>query len=919
MLLIRRIFLISCILATSTIVWAAVYARKEGFTKSWRDAIERQFESRGYYVDIGKLTLGAFRGLVAEDVRFFQDASRLQEVAYIDDVYLDVDLSRVLDSKQISINTLDVQEASLSLPLDPSTPNGKRLRVTNLSGRVVITESIIEIVKAEASLAGIDLSIKGALVRPPLDKVAVDSEIDKANRARSLALRRGQLAAFLKEFEAFEFSGGRPRIAIEFRGDLEDLTTITARASARTPAFRKQGQTYEVESLTAEVRFDGRANRAEIEALQIRDGKGVLDVVGDWTHADGRLNFTMDSNADIVSLVALFRNDKRLGEVVFFNPPEINASGHFNLGGQPGGQAGFPGEIIGQVRAERFVTRGTVFSGLDFGFSAAGERFYIRNLRLDHKTGVAFLNLKYEPGKGDETMQYQTEIKLDPLVFRPFFDEKGRKFIDAWNFGEASTIYIAAAGKGENWSPSGWSNRGVIDLRHFRLNGVTFEEMESDFETDGATQWFRNVALVREEGKIVAELAQNNVKQKQWEVKGVVSTVDPIEGARAFSPKLAKALERYRHSTPPTIRLAGLLDARREEEVGEESRRNELKIAFSGSDDVQYEFLGKTLTLSSPVGEVSVSGSRVHLTSLKAGVFGGNFELEYDARNVRSKDLPFEATVRVSGVPLEAITKHYGDRDAITGSVDSSFRISGNAGQVASINGEGSARITNGHLFAIPVLGPLSKLISKGGPSGDGGHSVAKEASATFRVTNGVVSTDDLEALTQAFRVRAAGTVSLVDQSVDLEAVVNTREVFSRAILTPISELLTYSCTGTVMDPVWKPKHNSNLVKVPTQLISELTNIPIEGLRKLGQGIFGVQEKRDDTMAKPNENPGDAEGFKRLGQEIFGTQEKRGDQAVKTETVIENPEEMKEKPEVTGTPAPEPPNPLRRLFPLRSN
>ena len=168
MRLIRRLFLLSCLVATFGLVWAAVYARKEGFTKSWRDAIEREFAQRGYYVDIGKLTLGAFRGLVAEDVRFFQDETRSQEFAVIDDVYLDVDLSRVFSEKQISVNTLDVQEASLSLPLDPTKPDGRRLRVTGLSGRVVITESVIEVVKAEASIVGMDLSIKCTLVRPPL-------------------------------------------------------------------------------------------------------------------------------------------------------------------------------------------------------------------------------------------------------------------------------------------------------------------------------------------------------------------------------------------------------------------------------------------------------------------------------------------------------------------------------------------------------------------------------------------------------------------------------------------------------------------------------------------------------------------------------------------------------------------------------
>lgn len=845
---IRRIFLLFCLIATFGLVWGAVYARKEGFTRSWRDAIEREFAKRGYYVDIGKLTLGAFRGLVAEDVRFFQDETRLQEIAVIDDVYLDVDLSRVFNEKQISINTLDVQEASLSLPLDPTKPDGRRLRVTGLSGRVVITESVIEIVKAEASVVGMDLSIKGSLVRPPLDEQEEKPVDEKANSAR-LAQQRRQVMRFLKDFEAYEFYEGRPKVAIEFRGDLDDLATTTARAEVRIPAFSKQGQTYRVDSLDAAVRYDGRSGSAVVESLVIRDAKGALNLTGEWTLAEEKLNFTLESTADVASLAALISNDKKLGEVVFFNPPALKASGHLVLGGKDApALKGFPGEIIGEVRAERFVTRGTVFSGLDFGFSAAGERFYLRNLRLDHKTGVAFLNLKYEPGKGDASIQYQTEIKLDPLVFRPFFDEKGRKFIDAWNFGEASTIYIAAVGQGEGWNPLAWSNRGEVDLRHFRLNGVEFQEMETDFELDAETQWFRNVSLVREEGKIVAELAQNNVKAKQWEVKGVVSTVDPIEGARAFSPKLAIALERYQHSSPPTVRLAGLLDARREEEVGDESRRNELKISFAGGGNARYVFLGKTLTLTEPTGEVVVNGSRVHLTSLRAGVFGGSFELEYDARNVRSQEQPFEANVRVVGVPLEAVTKHYSDRDAIKGSVDTTFHLAGNAGQVTSLSGHGDARISNGYLFAIPVLGPLSKLISKHDSLGEKeGSGVAKEATASFTIAKGIIATDDLEALTQAFRVRAVGTVSLVDKGVDLEAVVNTRGLISRTLLTPVSELLTYSCTGTVTEPIWKPKHISNLAKVPAQVISEMTNIPIEGLKKIGKGIFGPQVKRGET------------------------------------------------------------------------
>ncbi|MEM9018489.1 MAG: hypothetical protein AAGC68_15860, partial [Verrucomicrobiota bacterium] len=107
------------------------------------------------------------------------------------------------------------------------------------------------------------------------------------------------------------------------------------------------------------------------------------------------------------------------------------------------------------------------------------------------------------------------------------------------------------------------------------------------------------------------------------------------------------------------------------------------------------------------------------------------------------------------------------------------------------------------------------------------------------------------------------------DQSIDVEAVVNTKDQLSSAVLTPVSELLTFSGTGTIDEPVWKPKHISNLGKVPAQMITELTNVPVEGLKMLGQGLLGKQNK--DSEASANESGGGQEiGGERAGSEKGG-------------------------------------------------
>ncbi|MEM1442216.1 MAG: AsmA-like C-terminal region-containing protein, partial [Verrucomicrobiota bacterium] len=669
----------------------------------------------------------------------------------------------------------------------------------------------------------------------------------------------------LNELAKYEFLAGRPQVTIEFRGDLEELETITAEARFEASAFRKRGQPYQVAELSGVVQFDGLQRTAQIEDFVLLDKEGELSGFGEWTEETGRFKFQVESDADLPKLASMLVKDRRLGEVVFFNPPRLKAEGFLDFDRFGEKDGGFPGEVMGEFQAERFVSRGAVFTGIDFGFSFSGQKFYLRNLRLDHQSGLAFLNLKYDPDGKEEAIQYQTEIKLDPHVFRPFISEGGRKFLDSWRFEESSAVYLAAAGQGPGWEMSSWDNTGVIDLRNFALNGVPFEEMEAEFESDGALQWFRNVSLVREEGRIDAEVAQHNTEAKLWEVKGVESTVDLYAGARAFSPKLAQALTKYRFENPPLVRLAGTLDSRRAEEVGDEPRRTDVEISFESTGIAEYDFIGRTLRLSDSSGILSVDRSRVHLRSLDAGVLGGQLKLEYDAKNVRSASRPFDATMQVQGIPLEAVTKLYADTEKVTGTVAGTFHLSGNASEIATYNGHGRLEITEGNLFAIPVLGPLSKAIEKVTPNQDlAAHSIAREAVASLQIENGVLKTQDLEAFTDTFRVRAAGQVSLIDQSVDFEAVVNPKDGITRAVLTPVTELLTFSCTGTVQEPVWKAKHISNLGKIPAQAITELTNIPVEGLKLIGQGLFGEglsmeSERSDENSAEatPSETGGE--------------------------------------------------------------
>jgi hypothetical protein len=90
-------------------------------------------------------------------------------------------------------------------------------------------------------------------------------------------------------------------------------------------------------------------------------------------------------------------------------------------------------------------------------------------------------------------------------------------------------------------------------------------------------------------------------------------------------------------------------------------------------------------------------------------------------------------------------------------------------------------------------------------PSPIKGFNVAKEATCTFKVEDGFVYTDNLEALTAAFRLVAKGNANFIKDEVEFDAQARIRGL-PGIVLRPVSELLEYQARGTIGDPAWKPR-----------------------------------------------------------------------------------------------------------------
>lgn len=789
--IIRRTFVTTCLLIVGVLIWAGVYTRKQGFTHTWREALEAEIANQGHYVDIGKLTLGAFRGLVAEDVRFFNDPERTRLVAEINDIYLDVGLERILE-KKVSINTVDIKNGRMEIPLNPENPElGTKLDIRDISGRIALTESLVEIVRAEANLSGVNVYLKGSLVRAPNQPDGIDTA---GREALAATIDKAQsLKRLIDTLAKFEFPGGAPTMEIDLRGDLRDFASLTAQVKINSGHFRKRGSDYNLRSLDIEAEIDRRTGQVKVPEFEIQDDSGLLDAEGSWDRDSDTVRFAVNSSADIVNILEFFFPNRRWGEVVFFQPPSFTAEGSVDFArvrNRKGAGPYFPGAILGTFQTEQFVSSGVVFSGISGTFSAEDNRFYIRNLRADHKTGVGFLNVKFEPGNGRESLLFQSEIKMDPRVLAPFLrDEEAQRFLRKWEFSDNSGVYLAASGKSSSLDLGDIQAKGVIDLRDFELNGIPFLELETDFVLEDEERWYRNVRLTRSDGQIEAGLAYTDTATRKWEIVGGRSSVDLIEGFGAFSPLLKSFFNSYRFASPPTLKIRGIVDGRDASALGEEERETDLEIELSGKGIVEVPLMGRDLQLDSPEGMVHFRQDRVGLGSMKAALCGGTVSIDGDFPMSRAEDRSFDLGLKFSEVGIRSLGKIFGwDNDAM-GFVEGSVSLSGGGRDISSLNGSGTISVSNRDLFELSPFRGLKPLLEE--------HEIEIEmntgrSNGQFLLENGVITTVDLNLLSDSANL--AGNL-IID--------LNRRSIEGTFFPVDSPSAHQFYCRGTIGGPRW--------------------------------------------------------------------------------------------------------------------
>lgn len=260
---------------------------------------------------------------------------------------------------------------------------------------------------------------------------------------------------------------------------------------------------------------------------------------------------------------------------------------------------------------------------------------------------------------------------------------------------------------------------------------------------------------------------------------------------------------------PATARFQGIFEA---EKRPAGSDRTRWSLATESAGRVDWQIGGQSLPLEKLRFQADFRRNRLDIPRATATLFGGSVTGTGEIDRL-SSTRDFIAAVQADNVSFGPLARLYSPDSATEGQLAGGFRVAGRGQPAtdrpgittpANLRGSGQMTIRDGDIFALPLLGPLSPLLSAVLPGTRSGYSKARQAVASFTLENGVLTTGDFEALTGAFVIKGGGDVNLDTRRVNLAARINTRGP-TGVLLYPVSRLLEYEADGTTADPAWKP------------------------------------------------------------------------------------------------------------------
>ena len=365
------------------------------------------------------------------------------------------------------------------------------------------------------------------------------------------------------------------------------------------------------------------------------------------------------------------------------------------------------------------------------------------------------------------------------------------EFLREWEWQRSPTIRLAI--RGDNHNPENWRGEGTIALGRTRFRGAWMNSGSAKIHfVDGAITC-EDFRVVRDEGTGTGNFTYD-FKNHEVRVSKIKSSLHPAQVIFWIDPKIWKTVVPYKFRRAPTVTANGLYQFRG-------GKNTHLEVTVDGANGMDYVFLGKTLPFDRVAGRLVFTNDRLQIIDLRGGLLSGTLRGNADI-SLAHNDQGYRADIAISGINFPQLTDLYYNYKTAHGELSGTYDFTGVGSDPRTMHGHGKVEVTNGDVFAIPIFGPLSGILNHIVPGS--GYSIARKASASFKINEGTIHTGDFEAAGTLFSMLGNGDIHFLDDKLDFNLRLNMKG--PGVVLMPVYKLFEYTGEGRLKKPDWHPK-----------------------------------------------------------------------------------------------------------------
>ena len=750
---------------------AIIYLREVGIRDEWKERVAAALSGEGFQTRIGKLTVDPFKGLVATNVVVKETAEEQRDFARVEHLVVSLNLTDLL-SGRVTIDQLQLDETDVSIPLGKQ-PDSARLEIDDVSAELSLGDDQLRIASLEGRVEGIRVVISGLLRNPRAFHFDHKDTPDLSDQRNKLVNQ------IVSRISTLKYPGNPPELSLKINGDLADLSSLQV-----APIVLRAGPiidpNWRVEGLDVEATYTNRI--LSVKRFRLRGREGALNLTAQWQNSV--LDFEASSSLTMEPFARLLPEDSPLEDFKFDSRPQLEASGQIVHSASP-----VQYNVTGSAQVGKFSFRGIDFDAFSTDFAATNGKVFLRDTKLRAAGGEIGASVLVAP----DDFRARMSSTIAPTAFAPLLGKKEREVIKLLNFRDAPYVQLEVRGPKPEFAAV--TGTGFLRLGRTSMRGSTLDWGQSQIEIGDSAITYKDFSLGR--GKAVGKgTFVYDFGDRRIILRDIESTMPPVDVMMWIDPKIAETIKPYRFRQPPRVRGEGTVDLK------VPPQRNDLRLTIQSESGLDYDLLERTLKFGRTLANVNITGTKViaeiESAELMEGNVGVNAVVSFDPA-----EPTFGAKIDIRRVNFEQLTKLYFNYDDSRGVASGNFKFNARMGQEQQMRGEGSLRVEDGRVFAIPILGPLSEIINKIIPGA--GYQAARLATADFTVGDEKISTKNLKVEAAAFRLFGSGDIYFVADKMNMSMRLNARGL-PGLVLFPVSKLFEYSATGSLSKPEWRPK-----------------------------------------------------------------------------------------------------------------